>query len=241
MVSGVGPSATLENLQIPVVMDLPGVGQNMWDHVFFGPSYRVNFNTLTKVVHNPVYFADQLVRYALEREGPLANALELLAWEKLPLQARSTFSTRTKMELSSFPDDWPEVEPSNLQIIINPPIIDPNWLTTDTDIEVAIALYKRIRHIWQKTPMKSAIIGEEYFPGPEVQSDEDIIRIIRDTLMTVWHASCTCKMGTRDDPLAVVDSQARVFGLNRLRVVDASAFPLLPPGHPQSTVCIYAG
>lgn len=57
--------------------------------------------------------------------------------------------------------------------------------------------------------------------------------------MTVWHASCTCKMGKSNDLEAVVDSQARVYGVQNLRVVDASAFPILPPGHPQSAICKY--
>ena len=55
--------------------------------------------------------------------------------------------------------------------------------------------------------------------------------------MTVWHAACTCAMGKATDPMAVVDSSAKVIGVSKLRVVDASAFPLLPPGHPQSTIC----
>jgi choline dehydrogenase len=55
----------------------------------------------------------------------------------------------------------------------------------------------------------------------------------------VWHASCTCKMGVESDGMAVVDSNARVFGVEGVRVVDASAFPFLPPGHPQSSVCAF--
>ena len=55
--------------------------------------------------------------------------------------------------------------------------------------------------------------------------------------MTVWHASCTCAMGKKSNPNAVIDSTAKVIGVSNLRVVDASSFPVLPPGHPQSTVC----
>lgn len=87
--------------------------------------------------------------------------------------------------------------------------------------------------------MKDVLVGQEYFPGLKHQSDADLLGIIKKTLMTIFHASCTCKMGTRDDPTAVVDNRARVFGVTNLRVVDASAFPFLPPGHPQSTVCVY--
>jgi len=76
----------------------------------------------------------------------------------------------------------------------------------------------------------------EYFPGPAVQSDEQILDTIRNSVMTVYHAACTCRMGRLDDPNAVVDSSAPVIGVQGLRVVDASSFALLPPGHPQSTV-----
>lgn len=85
--------------------------------------------------------------------------------------------------------------------------------------------------------MASVLTGPEYFPGIEIQTDEEILEVIRNTMMTIYHAACTCKMGTSNDSMAVVDNKARVFGVRGLRVVDASAFPLLPPGHPQSTVC----
>ena len=116
------------------------------------------------------------------------------------------------------------------------PIIDPKWLTSSTDQAVAIAAYKRLRQAFSSQAMSSVLVGDEYFPGPAVQTDAQILETIQKTVMTVWHASCTCKMGRASDPDAVVDSQARVFGVSGLRVVDASSFALLPPGHPQSTV-----
>jgi choline dehydrogenase len=119
------------------------------------------------------------------------------------------------------------------------PVINPNWLDTEIDRKLAVAAYKRMRDMFQTPAMKPILIGPEYFPGPEYQSDEGILEIIKNTLMTIYHASCTCKMGTRNDDMAVVDHRARVFGVTGLRVVDASAFPFLPPGHPQSVVCKY--
>lgn len=117
------------------------------------------------------------------------------------------------------------------------PIINPNWLSTEADQQIAIAAYKRIRGMFHSTAMAPIVVGDEYFPGSQYQTDAEILEVIRNSLMTIYHAACTCKMGTRDDPMAVLDSRARVFGVDRLRVVDASAFPILPPGHPQSTVC----
>lgn len=117
------------------------------------------------------------------------------------------------------------------------PIINPNWLGTESDQQLAISAYRRVRDTFQHPAMKEVLVGQEYFPGMKHQSDAELLGIIKKTAMTIFHASCTCKMGTADDPFAVVDSRARVFGVHGLRVVDASAFPLLPPGHPQSTVC----
>lgn len=119
------------------------------------------------------------------------------------------------------------------------PIINPNWLGDTADQDVAIAMFKRMRQAFQSEAMAPVIIGDEYYPGTGVQSDSETLEFIKNNVMTLWHAACTCKMGTSDDDMAVVDSQARVFGVNGLRVVDASAFPFLPPGHPQSTVCEY--
>ena len=119
----------------------------------------------------------------------------------------------------------------------DPPLINPNWLTDPTDVQVAIAGYKRVRELFATSALAPVLIGPEYFPGPSVQTDSQLLLLIRESLNTVFHAAATCSMGKISDPNAVVDSKARVIGVQRLRVVDASAFPLLPPGHPMSTVC----
>ncbi|KAI3397439.1 hypothetical protein diail_10770 [Diaporthe ilicicola] len=116
------------------------------------------------------------------------------------------------------------------------PSINPNWLTDQADVDVMIAGVKRAREFWGTSALQGLVIGEEAFPGSEVSTDAEIESFIRTAFNTIWHASCTCAMGKTDDPNAVVDSNARVIGVRGLRVVDASAFPLLPPGHPQSTV-----
>lgn len=117
------------------------------------------------------------------------------------------------------------------------PIVQPNWLSTEADAQTVVAMYRRMREAWHSAAMVPIVIGEEYFPGPKVQTDAEILAVIRQTVMTIYHAACTCKMGTRNDSMAVVDHRARVFGVSGLRVVDASAFAILPPGHPQATCC----
>ena len=119
------------------------------------------------------------------------------------------------------------------------PVVSPNWLLTQADQEMAIAGFKRARQIAEAAP-RGFIVGEEVAPGPAVQSDADILAYIQKSMATLHHASATCKMGKEGDAGAVVDSKGRVFGVLGLRVVDASAFNLLPPGHSQSTVYMLA-
>lgn len=117
------------------------------------------------------------------------------------------------------------------------PIINPNWLTDPTDVQVAIAAFKRARQLLNSPVMKPVLIGAEQYPGPAVRTDDEILTSIRNSFNTVFHAACTCAMGAADSSTAVIDSHARVIGVSHLRVVDASSFPFLPPGHPMSTVC----
>ncbi|KAK8017715.1 GMC oxidoreductase [Apiospora rasikravindrae] len=280
MVSGIGPKATLNEFEIPVVADLSGVGQNMWDHIMFGPAYEVAFDTLDRVLHDPVVLAQTLAEYVATQSGPLtSNVVEFIGWEKLPAKYRDTLSPESREALEQFPDDWPEVEhisgngfigdfafpalqqpldgkqyATNLGAMVAPlsrgnvtlrsastrdlPLVSPNWLTAKADQEVAVAWYRRMREVWATDELKSVRVGNdtEYWPGLDKSTDAEILDVIRDSLMTVWHAAGTCKMGRRGDKMAVIDSKARVFGVEGLRVVDASSFPLLPPGHPQSTI-----
>lgn len=117
------------------------------------------------------------------------------------------------------------------------PILNPNWLTDPTDQEVAIQSFKRSREVWSVLVENNLTVdAAEYLPGLNVTSDSEILAYIQKSLMTIYHAAATCKMGRSNDSMAVLDSKARVYGTQNLRVVDASSFPFLPPGHPQATV-----
>jgi choline dehydrogenase-like flavoprotein len=278
MVSGIGPRDQLEAHGIDVISELPGVGQNMWDHPTFGPSYPVALTTLTKEARDVAYLTEQILLYT-KQEGTLTNPVaDFLAWEKIPQSLRSQFSPSTLQKLAQYPADWPEVEyisgagyvgdfsnfllvqPSdgkNYATILNVlqttfsrgnvtissastadlPIINPGWLTDPADQELAVAAYRRSRQVFNSDAFAPIRAGPEAFPGEDVQSDAEILEAIKNSLMTLWHPACTCKMGKESDEMAVLDSKARVRGVEGLRVVDASSFPLLVPGHPQSTVC----
>ncbi|KAL9005237.1 MAG: hypothetical protein Q9188_001959 [Gyalolechia gomerana] len=279
MVSGVGPRDQLERNDIEVRKDLPGVGQNMWDHVSFGISNRVNVLTGSARLNSPVVASRLAEQFRTNGSGPLAAfGTGYYGWEKIPQSYRSALSENSLQDLATFPTDWPELEwlpvsaisgyqrnrqtedppdgynyatlspaiiapLSRGNITINStkmtdrPIINLNFLTHPADQELAVQGFKRAREIWKVLQDGGLTIGtDEYFPGPNITSDKDIVDSIQRSLMTVHHASGTCKMGKPDDNMAVVDSKARVHGTQNLRVVDASAFPFLPPGHPQSTI-----
>lgn len=111
MVSGIGPSDILREHGIDVVVERPGVGQNLWDHVLFGLTYRVQVDTLTKFISDLLYAAGQVFRAFTKKDGPLTNpSADYLAWEKIPPALRSGFTQATRGSLDRFPSDWPEVE-----------------------------------------------------------------------------------------------------------------------------------
>ncbi|KAK6858851.1 versicolorin B synthase [Apiospora arundinis] len=116
------------------------------------------------------------------------------------------------------------------------PAIDPRFLTDQVDVDVAVMAFKRARAFWQTKAMREFSDPTEAYPGEDVRTDEQIATSIRKSYNTVWHAACTCAMGKPNDPAAVVDTQGRVYGVKKLRVVDASALPFLPPGHPIATI-----
>jgi choline dehydrogenase-like flavoprotein len=111
MVSGIGPKDILEQHNIEVIADRPGVGQNMWDHPFFAPSYRVRVDTFTKIATNLLTLVGDFLKSTITKTGPLANPVaDYLGWEKIPESLRSTFSSQTQKDLATFTSDWPEAE-----------------------------------------------------------------------------------------------------------------------------------
>ncbi|KAL9092349.1 MAG: hypothetical protein Q9159_000857 [Coniocarpon cinnabarinum] len=276
MASGIGPGDTLQQHNIPVIHDLPGVGQNLWDHWFFSVSYSVNVETHS-IASSPAFAGQLAEEYRASQSGPLTHVGgDVVGWEKLPESERASLAPSSSQAFDeSFPADWPELEylvtdaasgdPRNFPagppsspnmyasiaaLIVAPlsrgnvtigssdtadhPIISPNWLASPADQDLMVSAFHRVREFARANATRS-VIKEEVYPGPNVTSREDILSFIKSTGLPVWHASATCRMGMANDTMAVVDAQARVFGVRGLRVVDNSAFPLLPPGHPQAT------
>lgn len=277
MLSGIGPAATLAKYDIPLRIDLPGVGFNLQDHPWFGTQYRVLVPTASALLNNASLFALARQNFDSFATGPLTiPTTGFLAWEKVPDHLRQGLTPNTRYALdSNFPADWPELEhlPVNAALgyqrnyqkedpldgynyatigtllaapfsrgsvsissanPADPPLIDPAYLTDPADVELAIVAIRRQREFWAQ--MQGVVIGEETLPGENVDSDEEILRFVKASLAPAPHASGTCRMGIEGIPGNVVDNLGRVYGARGLRVVDASVFPVLPPGHPQATI-----
>jgi choline dehydrogenase len=245
-----------------VISPLQGVGQNLWDPIFFNVLYGVSTPSTGSFISSP----SSLTQYLTTASGPYSSAGGYFAFEKLPSDLRKSLSNSTRTLLSTYPQDWPEIQhvvsgfpggpnftigsisptlilPSsrgNVTItsasMTDPPSINLNWLTNPSDTEFAIAALKRARQIWNTTSALNIRVGAEIAPGENVQSGEDILNYIRNTGQTTWHASSTCKMGKVGDEEAVVDAMGRVYGVSGLRVVDVSVFPFGVPSNPQGTV-----
>lgn len=278
-VSGVGPAQLLEALSIPVVADLPGVGQNLQDQIVFGVSQAINAITASSL-SNAAFSAAAAQLFDNSATGLLTTLPgDMTAWERFPNSIRSTtLSNSTRAALDKYPTDWPDAEyiafsgymgdgnsltagdPADgkqyatLAVVqtkpqsrgsVNitsantavAPAIDPAYLSNPADIEIAVAGFKRARQFWASSTLNGFLVGGEAYPGPAVTTDAQILESIRGSFTTIYHGSCTCAMGKAGDSRAVVDTNARVYGVTGLRVVDAAAFPFLPPGHPQSIVC----
>jgi len=119
--------------------------------------------------------------------------------------------------------------------MVDPPVIHINHLTDKRDQELAVAAIKRSREIFAHPSLSSVLVGPEILPG-NTTTDFQLLKYVQKSAVTISHASCTCKMGRANDRMAVVDARGKVFGVERLRVIDASAMPFLPPGHPMSTI-----
>lgn len=270
-VSGIGARDQLEALSIPVVADIPGVGQNLQDPILISVSYPVNTPSAQSLTNDPVLNLGFIDEYAKSSSGPYSSAAGFLAHERLPNSTLAILSEDTRQKLASMPSDWPQLSfvagswssgpgqtlgslaaysshvfsRGNVTIsstsVNDPPLINLNWLSDPADIEVAVTAVKRLRAAWA-SPFANTPgfkIGPETAPGDAVQTDEEIAEYVRANAGQIWHPVSTVAMGREEDVGAgktVVDSRGRVFGVQGLRVADASAFPFALPGHPQSAV-----
>lgn len=256
LVSGVGPKALLQSLDIPVIADRPGVGQNLREHIVTFVSHQVNMITASKLA-DPAYLSQAIDDFNNHAAGPLTSVGgDMMAMEKIPSALRTNFSSITNQALDKLPADWPEVAYAfvpnalppgyvntsvppveggnyatnvvvlfapqsigNVSIsssnITDPPLINPAFLTHPSDVDVMVAGFKRVRQALASNAMAPILIGPETIPGSYVQTDEQIVDFLKQTVQPFQHAFASNKMGKANDPLAVVDTRGRVYGVKK--------------------------
>jgi choline dehydrogenase len=227
MLSGIGNKEQLQALGIPVVVDLPGVGQNLQDHILVPLPYEATQDLHTATTSNGIAESGLF----LHSEGKLDAApdLELIFGSILlatPGSAHSNLGFTGLVTLT---------HPQNIGSVSlrspdpkDAPMIQMNYLQSQSDVQKLVGAIKLMRELFQ-TSAFDEFRGKEIAPGSDVQSDEALEAYIREVCGTVFHPVGSCKMGT--DPMAVVDPQLRVHGVEGLRVVDASIMPTLITGH----------
>jgi choline dehydrogenase len=256
--SGVGPAGLLKSHGIEVVLDAPGVGNDLQDHLQVRLVTRsAQKVTLNDIVNHPVRRVMAGVRYALSRSGPLTIAAGTSgAFFKTNPRLASPdiqihfipFSTDKMGEklhpFSGFTASVCQLRPESRGSLrirsadpSAPPEIRINYLATETDRAAFIDGIKMLRKILA-APALMAYSVEEVYPGAKVESDEDLLDFCRKTGSTVYHPTSTCRMG--DDPLAVVDQRLRLRGVEGLRVVDASVMPDLMSGNTNAPTIMIA-
>ena len=249
--SGIGAAAHLNQLGIPVVADLPGVGENLQDHLQLRMIYKVNGIKTLNTKANSLFGKMMIgLEYLFKRSGPMSMApsqLGAFAYSS-PAQKRANVEYHVQpLSLERFGEDLHSfnaftasvcnVRPTSrgsVHITSTdpevPPAIHPNYLSTEEDRKVAAECLRLTRKIVQSPALKP-YTPEEYKPGMRYQSDEELVKAAGDIGTTIFHPVGTCKMGRADDPMAVLDSQLRVRGIHHLRVVDASAMPAITSGN----------
>jgi choline dehydrogenase len=226
MLSGIGDAAQLQALGISVVADLPGVGQNLQDHLLFPVAYQA-----TQDLHPASTSSIAEAGFFLHSEGDteVAPDLQFFFGPNLfvpPGYARPDWAFSGAISLNRLQNvgsvSLRSSDPKE------PPMFRINYLQSETDVQKAVAAIKLMRQLFH-TSFFDEFRGAEIAPGAEIQSDEALVAYIRNTASTTWHPVGTCKMGT--DSMAVVDPELRVHGVERLRVVDASIMPTITTGN----------
>jgi len=253
--SGVGNGDLLQDLGIETLVDRPAVGRNLQDHLDYSIYYRSKVPTLNNRLRPWWGKLQAGLQYLLLRNGLLSLSVNQAGGFVRSHPSR----TRPNMQMyfaamtytRAAPGERPLLQPDpfpgflnsigltrpnsrgHLQIASTDPLapvkIQPNYLSSEDDI-IQMLEGARLLRQFASMPALSEIIECELKPGADVQTDEAFIEDIRNRADTVFHPSCTCMMGP-DPKTAVVDAQCRVYGVERLRVVDTSIFPTVTSGN----------
>jgi choline dehydrogenase len=241
--SGIGDPDHLGRIGVAPAHALPGVGQNLQDHFLARVTCEVRGIPTLNEKSRGLPFAGEIMRYLFRGTGMLTYAASLVCASVKVLEESATPDVQILLANGSFApgpvrrlDDKPgmtggmwQMRPLSTGYVqaksADPhqaPAINPRYLSHETDRRAAIGGLRAVRRLFAAPALKPYLVSE-ILPGREVESDEALLDYLRRTGSTVFHATCTCKMGR--DGMAVVDDQLRVHGIAGLRVVDASVMP----------------
>ena len=259
-VSGIGPGALLAQHGIAVAHELPGVGENLQDHLQLRMGFKVkNVRTLNEWANTLRGKVSMGLEYLLFRTGPLTMAPSQLGGftKSDPSQKTANLEFHIQpLSLDRFGDPlhpFPAFTASvcNLRPTSRgsvriksadpraAPAIRPGYLSTDIDRNIAAQALRLTRRIAQQ-PALAKYQPSEFLPGTAFQTDADLAKAAGDVGTTIFHPVGTCRMGPDSDSRAVVDSRLRVCGVERLRVVDASIMPAITSGNTNSPTLMIA-
>lgn len=258
--SGVGPAALLRRFGIGVVRDLPGVGENLQDHLQIRLIYEtrqpITTNDQLRTLHGRAAMG---LQWLLFRGGPLAVGINQggLFCRVDPASA----TPDTQFHFATLSADMAggkvhpfsgctysvcQLRPSSRGTVrlrsadpFEAPAMQPNYLSTELDRRMTVAAVKYARRLAATEPL-AGLMKREFRPGPDVRSDDEILHFCREYGATIFHPSGTARMGPREDPMAVVDERLRVHGVSGLRVVDCSIMPTLVSGNTNVPVVMLA-
>jgi choline dehydrogenase len=258
--SGIGAAATLQAHGIDVVHDLPGVGENLQDHLQIRAVYAVSgvktLNTMASTLWGKAMFG---LEYAFKRSGPMSMApSQLGAFTKSdPSRAHANLQYHVQpLSLDAFGQPLHAFNAFTASVCnLNPtsrgavriqsnrateaPSIAPHYLSTDEDRLIAANSLRLTRRIVEQ-PALAPYQPKEVKPGVEFQTDAELWKLAGDIGTTIFHPVGTAKMGPANDPSAVVDAHLRVHGVRGLRVVDASVMPTITSGNTNSPTLMIA-
>lgn len=258
--SGIGPAALLKKHGIDVVLDQPFVGENLQDHLQIRAVFKVKgTSTMNTLANSLVGKAKIGLEYLFKRSGPMSMSPSQLGAFTRSDADRTHANLEYHVQplsLEAFGDDLHDFPAMTVSVCnLNPtsrgyvriasndfrdaPKISPNYLDTEDDRKVAADSLRQVREIMSQ----SAMIPhqpEEYKPGTQYQTDEELARLAGDIASTIFHPVGTVKMGREDDETAVLDPHLRLKGIAGLRVVDASVMPEITSGNTNSPTIMIA-
>jgi len=258
--SGIGPAELLRQHGIEVAVDAPGVGANLQDHLQIRAVYKIDgAPTLNVLASSMVGKARIGLEYLLSRSGPMSMAPSQLGaftrsspdreWPNIQYHVQPLSLDAFGEPLHAFPAFTASVcnlNPTSRGTVRirskrfeDAPAIAPNYLSTDADRKVAADSLRVTRRIAAQ-PALAKYKPQEWKPGVQYQSDEDLARLAGDIATTIFHPVGTTRMGADGDPMAVLDARLRVRGVQGLRVVDAGAMPTITSGNTNSPTLMMA-